>query len=1411
MLKYVISLIFFGLMTNVYAESPKLLDFTENRSQWEEQVLFKTDASGASVFFEEDRLTYLLTEKPEHCSHAGEHDHAQEASYKAHAYQMIFNHAQRTTAIAGQEKISTVKHFYLGKDPSKWATNVPSYKKLVYQELYDCIDLEIYSRGAAMKYDFVVKKGGIPRTIELEYEGLDQLQLQEGNLVLSTSLGEVIEQKPYAYQIIDGEEKEVWCAFVLNGTKLSFELGDYDADHQLIIDPTVIFASYSGSTADNWGTTATYDSEGNAYGGGTVWAVGYPLTIGAFDLTFAGGSTDMGISKFSADGSTLLYATYIGGIDSDYPHSLIADADDNLIIFGSTGSSDYPIGDNAYQDTFGGGTYTNVNGADYNAGSDIVITKLSEDGSMLLGSTYIGGASNDGINDGAFELNYNYGDQARGEVTVDEDGRIIFASCTQSVDFPVTEACFQDTYGGGGQDGVIGILDADLSTLEYATFFGGTSGDSNYSIKVNPANGKIYSAGGTSSDDLPFEAAETGTFFGGQSDGFVMVMDADGGNVSGNYVGTDTYDQCYFVDTDPDGEVYVTGQTAGSYPVSDGVYSDTDGKQFIHKFNSDLTSTEFTTVFGSGGSINISPTAFLIDDCRRIYVAGWGGVLAGGAFSSSVLGMTVTADAYQSTTDGNDFYYIVLSIDAEELTYATFFGGPTTSEHVDGGTSRFDKNGVIYQATCACGGLFGGTPTTDGAYATTAGSANCNLHVLKLDMEQEILNAVANASATSGCADPSFTVEYENLSVGGEEYIWILADGETYEGDVPPATEFTEAGEYMVQLIAVGSDEACAEADTSSLTIIVSETESIEPNFSYTLPDGCESLLVAFENESVVDGDLESDYIITWDFGDENVSDELSPEYTYLDDGTVDVTLTVANTDPDCPVEESVTQTIDLTSGFNVVSSFEPVASDCAPNIISTSATSDAEAYVWLLDGEEIGDGSSIEYTLEAGEYELALIASDENACNLSDTSSVLVSAYASPLQDFSLDPISICVDQAGESITISGPEAVDAWTYQWEPSELFIDATLASPTLQLNASNTLELYVNTAEGCSNSFEMEALVLSPTPIDLGPDLEICPGESITLDTGIESGEHSWNGAPVVSESTFVVTEPGTYTVVVTEPGNCVSTDEVNVTIGTLDEGFETDVLLICDQEDQDYLVFVGDPANPNPNIEYSWQDGSTGNSYLVTKEDEGWIWVDIINGFCSTRDSLEVQVFPCVILDVELIHFDGRRTNDGNLLMWSTASEYQCDHFELEASADGLEFRTIGQNPANHPNGGAYSSLDVDISNQYYRLKIVDRDGTFKYSNVVEIKSPEGSTTLLAVYPNPASDEITLLLNPKSAQDLTVELLDVAGRIVFREGRSIMQGQQELSFDISALPGGLYYLELNQSNQSERLKLVVAH
>ncbi|WP_073280663.1 DUF7948 domain-containing protein [Hymenobacter psychrotolerans] len=762
------------------------LEFIENKGQWDAPVRYAAALPGGRLFMGPAGFTYSFLDPKALSRHArhGTPATGQPSSdeVRGHAYTVTFEGANSAPTLAGEAATPAPYNYFRGNDPKRWASNARGFRRLRYTSLYPKIEAVLYENAdQKLEYDFLVAPGGRPAAIRLRYTGLDKLSLSaDGSLLVQTSVGHVTEQAPKAWQEIGGQRVAVACAFELQGTTVSFRLGKYDRRHPLTIDPTVIFSSFTNSTADNWGFTATYDAQGNMYAGGAVFDNGYPVSPGAFRTSFSG-ATDVGIIKYNtaANGSTArLYATYLGGNDMEVPHSMVVNPRGELVIMGSTGSGNFPTTAGAYDNSHNGGPQITPDDEyapfRYGNGADLFIAKLSANGASLLGSTYLGGSGTDGVvsrlsgtqpNGDPATVDgmpgspvFNYGDQFRGDVTTDGDGNIYIASVTASLNFPTPNG-YRTSFQGGTFDAVVVKLAADLRSLVWSTYLGGSSSDAAYSLQVDGTRG-VYVAGGTLSSNFPTTTGSLQSGFQGVLDGFVTHLSNTGSAVlQSSYIGTGAYDQVFFVQLDAVSNVYLLGQTQGAMPISPGLYGIANGRQFIQKLDPLLSTSLYSTRFGSGRTLfpDISLSAFLVDDCERIYISGWGGTVNDptGSNGSSTNGLPVTANAIQALTDGSDFYLAQFSPGMRALEYGSFFGERGgRGEHVDGGTSRFDKKGVVYQSVCGgCGGT-SAFPIPPGAstYSATNSSRNCNNAAFKIDFGNVLADPGPNRYVCVGSA-----------------------------------------------------------------------------------------------------------------------------------------------------------------------------------------------------------------------------------------------------------------------------------------------------------------------------------------------------------------------------------------------------------------------------------------------------------------------------------------------------------------------------------------------------------------------------------------------------------------------------------------------------------------------------------
>ncbi len=1218
--------------------------FIENKGQYPAQVQYHLRVSNADVFFQRDRLVFNFADRAL-ADHNHDHDgstHHNATGKNAHAYQLIFENSSAQVSVSGDAPYKDVTHFFIGNDPNNWASDVRAFEKLKYLGIYPGIDLNYFGKEGNLKYDFVVAPNADASLIAMRYEGADKVFLKNRQLHVVNSFNTVTEMRPVAYQIIDGIKRMVACEFTLNGQTVGFEFPNgYNQAVELVIDPVLIFSSYSGSVSNNFGFTATYDDTGALYGGGISFGVDYPTVTGSYNNGF-GGQVDIAISKFSPDGSSLIYSTIIGGSSAESPHSMVVNSLGQLVILGSTSSSNFPTTVGAYDASYNGGAAINFpsNGTNYTTGSDIVITILNANGSALVGSTFFGGTGNDGLNQTGI-LAYNYGDQFRGEVIVDASNNVLIVSSTLSSDLPVTAGTFDATLGGG-QDALIAKFNPTVSGLTWCCYLGGDGADAGYSLKLN-STGDVFVAGGTQGQNFPVQGTPLfGAFQGGTADGYVAHISGDGSSIlNATYIGTSAYDQTYFVEVDADDDIYVYGQSLGAYPVTAGTYSNAGGRQFIQKLNTGLGVSLLSTVFGSGGnSVNISPTAFLVDVCNRIYVSGWGGSTNGSNLGGNVVGNTnglaVTSNAFQSTTDGSDFYFMVLEADAASLLYATYFGGAGTAEHVDGGTSRFNRDGIIHQAVCAgCGGS-SAFPTTPGAWSNTNDSpSGCNLGVIKLDMEITGVDVEITAGGNvSGCAP--FQVQFASQLVNAADIVWEFGEGTT-SNLANPVFTYTDPGTYTVMLI--GTDTILCTgglfADTAFATITV--TAIAVPANAGNDQAVCGASAVQIGSTST------AGYSYSWSpsvgLSASNVAQPTAnPSATQV----YTLTVTDANGCEDVDDVEIDIFALQASGGTTICP---------GSGSVQLSAT-DAASWSWspsnLVDN---ASGQNPNATVSTTTT-FTVTASNGNGCILTDEVIVEVApaavANAGPDQE-------VCI---GQSTALSANGGI---VYLWSPAIFLSDAAIANPTLTPAQNITYTLNIVDANGCTATADVD-VVVNPLPTVLAsPSVEVCQDASVQLQA---SGalSYSWSPAAGLDNPTSVspqatVNTTTTFTVTGTDINGCVNTASVTIDVFNAEASNDT---AVC--------PFQSVQLGATDGASWAWSppnlvDNPTAQNPTATVSSPTVFSVLISNGQgCVLVRDVVVDVFPQPVANagVDLQACEGTSVNlnasGGVVYQWSPAT-----------------------------------------------------------------------------------------------------------------------------------------------------------
>ncbi|HKK39191.1 MAG TPA: PKD domain-containing protein, partial [Cryomorphaceae bacterium] len=784
---------------------------------------------------------------------------------------------------------------------------------------------------------------------------------------------------------------------------------------------------------------------------------------------------------------------------------------------------------------------------------------LSIDGSELVGSTYLGGSSNDGLNN-LGGIGY---DALRGEINVNLNGEVFIASSSSSENFPTTSGSLQPIKKQV-QDAVVVKLSADLDELIWSTYLGSDANDMAYGIRIKDDQ-TVYvtgAVGGTTSVDAnEFETTDGAyqtDFAGGPHDGYVTHLSADGTEIiESTFLGLDNNDIIYFIDTDNNDDVWVYMYSESNWETTEGVWGTTQSSLQVHKLSEDLSELLITSYVSNEGSASGNPVAFMVDLCNGVYISAF-------QVNSSFV---ASEDALFAS---GGFYVGVFEPDMEGLIYGTYY----TGNHVDGGTSRFDKQGIVYQGVCSCGEF----NTTDDAWATDQ-STFCDMGVFKIDFEIESVNAVASAAGQlSGCAP--HTVTFDNFSEG-EDYVWDFGNGDQSD-EYEPIYVYDEPGEYLVTLVVIDS-ATCNISDTISFPFQVFEPVEFFADFDFAID--CETGEITITDASQGPGDLE----YTWDFGDGTFSTDTNPSHTYESSGEYTLILTLES---EACSELAIVETTVVYSPF-VTADFDAQVIDfCDEFLIGVADNSvNGDEYEWDMgDGTILTTVGSFEYNYDqSGTYEISLIVSNETTCDGIDSTTFTIEIPEPPVLDpqITLTQQGLCEDLGILGILEpNGPLGTIVWEVNGE--EVGTEATLE---WQAPDAGSYDFVITLTDPvCNNVYGIEEtfIVYDNLGYVLPSNPFLCYyEEDLVLDATVPypDAEYIWNGG-LSLEPTLTVTQQGEYTVEVFFNG-CLDEQTSNVSLGQeVPLAFEAS---ICENQSN----FVSFPENTFLDTVF-WENGQSG-------------------------------------------------------------------------------------------------------------------------------------------------------------------------------------------------------------------------
>lgn len=655
-----------------YLKTP--LSFESNMGQTDARVKYLTSGPSYRMFFTPDAIVIALKSKSK--------------DKPSSPLSMTFINSNPNVAITGEESQKNLSNYFKGKDPKKWHSNIPNFAKVRYQNLYSGIDAVFYGNPQHLEYDLCVSPGSSPDNIRLHIEGSQKINLSDnGDLrILTQDDQELVMQKPFIYQIVDGNKVTIEGHYTLFANNdVGFSLSHYDTTKSVVIDPVLLYSTYLGGSNSDNGFGVAVDTNNNVYVVGFTSSTDFP-TLNAFQSTFSG-AVDAFVTKFARTDPpqdyVLSYSTYLGGSGvsgSDQAFDVAVDASGSAYVTGFTTATDFPTM-NPFQGTLLG--FQNA-----------FVTKFSPSGSTLIYSTYLGG---------------NNATSGNG-ITVDSAGNAYVTGNTQSTNFPTTPGAFQSAPGAGTQGAAfVTKFSPAGNTLVYSTYLGGTglftftSGDE---IAIDSL-GNAYVTGSTNQSTFPTTPGAFQTIFTGGGDAYLTKFAPSGNTlVFSTFLGGSTTTGSFGVAVDSSFNPYIAGFTdSPDFPTTPGAFQTTIGtvlgvpsiNGFVTKFSVAGDSLVYSTYLG--GSI----TSFggnCSDECFGIAVDSTGAAYVTGQTDSVDFPLQ---DAFQTTNTGIlNAFVTKLVPTGTALVYSSYLGG-----------SNFDSSDTLAIDSFGNAYVVGFTSSTD--------------------------------------------------------------------------------------------------------------------------------------------------------------------------------------------------------------------------------------------------------------------------------------------------------------------------------------------------------------------------------------------------------------------------------------------------------------------------------------------------------------------------------------------------------------------------------------------------------------------------------------------------------------------------------------------------------------------------
>lgn len=712
-----------------YLNSDNSQFFIENKGQWDPQVKFLARMGGLNYWITNTGATYdyyhLVIEEPviESSNPNNEDPTSREPKIKERWGHVIKNTliGMNSNFLAMPEgRKEGVYNYYLGNDESKWASNVHLFSSFKLQNIYNGIDMVYYYNDNEVRYDFVVTPNSNPNQIIMKFEGQYSVKVSSnGDLVFSTSVGEVSHSKLFAYQEINGVQNKIECKFIDKGDGLfGFDLSSYDASKPLIIDPTVNYVTYFGRSSSDYANANAIDNSGNAIQAGYTYSSDLPTTPGAYQTSRPYSYCGY-VVKFNSIGNGLIFCTYLGGTSSySYVYGCGSDQNGYTYAAGYTGATNFPTTSGAFQTSYSGTP-------------DGFVSKFNSTGGIVY-STYFGGSSTD----------YIYG------MYVDQSGYVYLTGATYSTNFPVSAGAFKTSLVSS-PDAFCSKLNLTGTGLVLSTYLGGSSSDYGYAITADQY-GYPYVTGYTLSSNYPVTSGAYYPYYT-YYDPYITKVSLTGQTlIYSTYIpSSSSSDYAYAIAVNPAGEAAITGYANSSnFPITPGAFQTTfyGTDAFVLKMNANGNGLIFSTFLGYTGS----------DYGRGIAYDASGNIIVGG-YTSSTSFPGVTSDGYRTYNSGSYDAFLTVFSGSGSRIYGTYIGGSSS----DYASNNYQAVGINQSNEVVIGGYTNSTnfPTTPGAYQTYYYSTP-DSWIAKFTFDPPVKLTTTNVNATQFCKGDFLNVDF---------------------------------------------------------------------------------------------------------------------------------------------------------------------------------------------------------------------------------------------------------------------------------------------------------------------------------------------------------------------------------------------------------------------------------------------------------------------------------------------------------------------------------------------------------------------------------------------------------------------------------------------------------------------------